>query len=100
MIREDARIDGEEITAIIKARLKVLLEGYEMHDVSIDDHLAAIIACELEQMLEKMVGRVSVRVPGEQTLPAGTRAQYPQLVRGFVEISPAWIRTEIERRRL
>ena len=100
MIREDAKLDGEQIAATIKARLKVVIEGYELHGVPIDDQLAKSIASELNQMLAAQTARIDIHVPGAMTLPAGTKERYPQLVRESVGISAAWISTEIDRRRL
>src|ERR1700694_5322816 len=51
MIHEDARLDGEQIAAIIKAQLNTLLEGYELHGVPIDDDLAKTIAGDLDRSL-------------------------------------------------
>jgi hypothetical protein len=100
MIFEDAKLDGQQIAATIKAQLETRLEGYELHGVPIDDDLASTLAEELNRNLADSLGRASIHSPGAMTLPAGLAAQYPRMVSEQVGISPAWIRTEIDRRRL
>jgi len=41
---ETARIAGEQIRALIQARLDSVLEGYELHGVAIDDEMATCIS--------------------------------------------------------
>jgi hypothetical protein len=99
MIQENAKLDGEQIAATIKAQLNTLLDGYELNDVRIDDDLASTIASEVGHSLEAAIARSCVRPPGARRWAALLKFEYPQYVSQYVGISPAWIRAEIDRRR-
>jgi len=47
MIKETARINAERITALLQSRLDCLLEGFELHHVTLDDELVVNIINEL-----------------------------------------------------
>jgi len=99
MIQENAKLDGEQIAASIKAQLNTLLDGYELNDVRIDDDLASTIASEVAHSLEAAIARSCIRLPGAPRWAALLNSEYPQCVSQHVGISPAWIRAEIDRRR-
>ncbi len=44
---EEAKVDGEQIEAKIKAQLNTLLDGYELNGVPIDDEMATAITSEV-----------------------------------------------------
>ena len=99
MIQENAKLDAEQIAATIKAQLNTLLDGYELNDVQIGDDLASTIANEVGHSLEASIARSCIRPPGAPRWGALLKSAYPQYVSQYVGISPAWIRTEIDRRR-
>jgi hypothetical protein len=100
VIQENAKLDGEQIAATIKAQLNALLDGYELNDVQIDDELASTIAGEVRRSLEAAIARSCIRLPGATRWGAILKSAYPQYVSQHVGISPAWIRAEIDRRRI
>jgi hypothetical protein len=100
MIQENAKLDGEQIAATIKAQLNALLDGYELNDVRIDDELASTIANEVGRSLEAAIARSCIRLPGATRWGAILKSEYPRYVSQHVGISPAWIRAEIDRRRI
>lgn len=98
IVSETARIVGEQIRALIEARLIVTLEGYEAYRVPIDDQLAATITGEIMTALDQMVAGAK-RHSFRGAMPSATAA-YPQMVSHNVGVSPAWVKTQIDRRRL
>jgi hypothetical protein len=57
MTMETARIHGERITALIQSRLNLLLEGYELHSVQLDDQLITNIIDELSTIRTSMISQ-------------------------------------------
>lgn len=99
-VTETAKITGEQIRALTQARLDTILEGYELYGVVIDDVMATGICFdimgELTQMIAK-AARANVFPPG---MPPSAVAVYPKAVEQNVGISAAWVKTQIDRRRL
>lgn len=97
---EEAKLEGEQIAATIKAQLNTLLDGYEVNGVPIDDEMATTIASEVSRSLE-----ASITLPGislAELPPTGfdvMKFYHLHSVKQHVGISSAWIRTEIDRRR-
>lgn len=98
-INEEAKLDGEQITATVKVQLKTLLDGYELNGVPIDDELATAIASELDHRLETLITYHCGRSRGPRSVVEFLKFVYPRLLRQNVGVSPAWIRSEINRRR-
>lgn len=97
-VAEAARINGETIKALTVARLESILEGYELFEVPIDDSMAVNIRDEVIQGMNQII-----HAPTDDTLvglPALTTTLYPGLLAQEVGISAAWVKTQIDRRRL
>ena len=99
IIWEEARLEGEQITAKIKAQLHTLLDGYELNGVPVDDDMAAAIANEVGRSLD-----AAIRPPEDSLQQVCSRTEITKYfhmhqVRQRVGISLAWIRQEIDRRR-
>ena len=102
MTAEIARLTGERVTTLVKRRLELLLEGYQLHGVEITDQIAAQTRDEVMQLHTTMIAAAAAsgaRV-GVSELPGGSGPQYAQLLEQHVPVNAASIMTEIERRRL
>jgi hypothetical protein len=98
VVAETARISGEKIRALTEARLDGILEGYELYGVVIDDLTAVNICDEVMQGLNQTV--IASRKHSFVGVPASAAGVYPQLVAHNVGVSAAWVKTQIDRRRL
>ncbi|MGC2532317.1 MAG: hypothetical protein WA424_05165 [Candidatus Sulfotelmatobacter sp.] len=99
---EEAKLEGEQITATIKTQLNTLLDGYELNGVLIDDEMAATIASEVIRNLEAAInphGRLTCPGPEGRGMPDVMKMFRLHEVRQHVGVSPAGIRAEIDRRR-
>ena len=99
MISENARIDGEQIKAMIEARLDSILEGHELYGIAIDDHMAINICDEVIQGMNQLVNNCKCPSFGGST-QSGLESQYPRMVAQTVGLSANLVKTEIDRRRL
>jgi hypothetical protein len=98
IVAETARITGERIRALTQARIDAILEGYELHGVVIDDQMAIELCDDLMHEINNMVHSAKKHVfPG---VPTSAAALYPQLLDQNVGLSAAWVKTQIDRRRL
>jgi hypothetical protein len=98
MVSETARIMGEQIKAMAQALLDATLEGYELCGVEIDDKMATDICGQIMSSVDQMIAGTSSSTP--TGIPRGMEAHYPQAVSQSVGLSPAWAKTQIDRRRL
>jgi hypothetical protein len=98
VVAETARISGEKIRALTEARLDTILEGYELYRVVIDDQMAADICNEVMRGMSQMVA--AVKKNGLRGVPTRAVGAYSQLAEHSVGVSPAWVKTQIDRRRL
>jgi hypothetical protein len=101
-VRETARIQGERITALLQSRLGCLLEGFELHHVTLDDQLVQNIINELTGLRSKWIenaGQTLMHdsVLGRRLVGAST---YVQMLEQNVGLHSNEIRTQIDRRRL
>src|SRR3981081_1234472 len=99
MVSETARITGEKIRALTEARLNAILEGYDLYGVVIDDHLAGSICGEVMSGVDQMVASFKAN-PFPPGMPPTAVAAYPQALAQQVGVSAAWVKTQIDRRRL
>lgn len=100
MAFEAARIYSEMIKKVLHARAEALMEGAELHDISLDDAKDAILN-ELEQMKEQMVRSASAsleQLPYLRTLNLGSYMGGE--VTGASNRAMGEIRANVERRRL
>lgn len=98
IISETARIAGERIKALTEARLNAILEGYELYGVPIDDQLAATITREITIGVQRMVA--AAKNHSFRGVPPNATAAYPQMIAHNVGVSAAWVKTQVDRRRL
>jgi hypothetical protein len=103
MFDEEAKLEGEQITATIKAQLNTLLDGYELNDVPIDDEMATTIANGVTRSLEAAInphgGSFACSGPERHTMRDLMKSLHLHQVRQHVGVSPTGIRAEIDRRR-
>jgi hypothetical protein len=99
MINENARIDGEQIKAMIGARLDAILEGHALYGIAIDDQMAINICDEVIQGMNQLVYNCKCPSFGGSA-QSGLESQYPRIVAQAVGLSANLVKTEIDRRRL
>lgn len=97
-VHETARILGEQQRALTQAHLGAILEGYELHGVEITDQMAGEICDEIITAANNRLSSASRHV--FHGLPMQATALFPQLLGQHSGISTAWVKTEIDRRRL
>jgi hypothetical protein len=95
---EEAKLDGEQIDATIKARLYTLLDGYELNGIPIDDDVTMTILVAVSRSLDLATALPS-SLPGTGGWASFTKRRYREQVNQHIGISLAWILTEIDRRR-
>jgi hypothetical protein len=100
MIAETARIRGEQIRALAQARLDSILEGYELHGVVIDDEMATGICFDILGEATGMIANAAKTHAFPAGMPSTAVAAYPHALEQNVGVSAAWVRTQIDRRRL
>jgi hypothetical protein len=91
-----ARLHAEQLGALLQARLDALLEGYERHNVELDDQLSADIMKDVLDLRTRLSG--TLRVP-HADLGAVSAQVFGGLVDSSVRISPNSIKVQIDRRR-
>lgn len=91
----------DSATALLKSRLTLLLEGFEMHDVRIDDDLIQRVIKELSELRSAWIaGSMKAYVADPVTARNPVReAAVEQLVAQKVGMTPNEIKTELERKR-
>jgi hypothetical protein len=94
---EEAKLDGEQIDATIKARLNTLLDGYELNGVPIDDDVAKTIFVAVSRSLDDATALPSISFPVTDGMAAARKRRLQ--VNRHVGISHDWILAEIHRRR-
>jgi hypothetical protein len=96
MVSENARIHGEQVKAMIEARLDAILEGYELYGIAIDDQMAINICDEVIQGTNQLVYNCKCPSFGGSA-PFGLESQYPRMVAQAVGLSANPVKTEIDR---
>jgi len=98
---ETAKINGYRITALLKAKLDLLLEGLELHSVTLDEELEAALLTELKRFREQLTANAGQAYQNDhitaRLVPVLT---YVQTLEQNIDFSPNAIRTELTRRRL
>ncbi len=94
---ETARIIGEQIRALIQARLNSILEGYEIYGVSVDDEMATCLSLDLVGEASQMIDKEAKSRP---FAGMGMMGAYARALEQSVSISAVWARVQIDRRRL
>ena len=102
MIKETARINAERITALLQSRLDCLLEGFELHHVTLDDELVVNIINELTALRCSWIEHAgqAIRVDPVVRTFSVAESTYLQLIGQDIGLHPNEIRTQIDRRRL
>jgi len=97
-VRETARIHASQIEELTWARLDAILEGYELHQVEVDDQMAINICDEIIQGTNNLI--YSAKKPNVPGLPAGSEQLYQQMIQKYLAVSANLVKTKIDRRRL
>ncbi len=96
---EIAQAHGRYISNLVQARLEGLLEGYELHNVALDDPLSTEIAEDVMRLQEGLLtdsGRAADQTSNAAARTIG-REQFAQQVRSECMASRASIEVEIQR---
>jgi hypothetical protein len=99
MVKETVRIYGEQIKGMAQARLNALLEGYERHNVEIDDALAESTIKEIMDLRASMAAKVR-DAPNQLERGPVSLEIYRQLVDQAAMMSYNEIKIQIDRKRL
>jgi len=102
MIKETARITAERITALLQSRLDCLLEGFELHHVTLDDELVVNITNELTALRSSWIEHAGQAIRSDPVVKTFSVAEstYLQMIGQDIGLYPNDIRTQIDRRRL
>jgi len=92
---------GRRIGALVQARLDGLLEGYELHGVSLDGALVSDTVDEIMSLKEKLINDAQKGANNTTDLAMGLvkRDHFGQLVRSESKISGASVCVQLDRRR-
>jgi hypothetical protein len=99
---ETARIRGEQVTAMLENRLNLLLEGFELHNVVIDDTVRDEVVEEMTKLRNTWTENALAAMKQDNVLRNGPVQHVhflPQLEQ-HVGLHPNEVRTRIERARL
>jgi hypothetical protein len=101
MIKETARITAERITALLQSRLDCLLEGFELHHVTLDDELVVNITNELTALRSSWIEHAGQAIRSDPVVKTFSVAEstYLQMIGQDIGLHPNEIRTQIDRRR-
>jgi hypothetical protein len=98
---ETAKINGERITLMLQSRLDLLLEGFELHHVALDDQLTDRVVRELTALRSAWIKSAAEAFRRDLALSRlVSPASYTQMLEQNVELYPNQIRTQMDRRRL
>jgi acylphosphatase len=99
---ETARIRGEQVTAMLETRLNLLLEGFELHNVVIDDGVRDEIVEEMTKLRNTWTENALAAMKQDHIIANGPVQHVhflPQLEQN-IGLPPNEVRTRIERARL
>jgi hypothetical protein len=96
---EEAKLDGEQIDATIKARLYTLLDGYELNGIPIDDDVTMTILVAVSRSLDLATALPS-SLPGTGGWASFTKRRYREQVNQHIGISLAWMTGDVLNRSL
>ena len=101
MVRETARINGECAKALLEARLRFLLEGYDLYRVTVDDQVAESTVKGIMQLRGTLVSN-AIKTFEADPVTAGfvPTSAFSQELEQRIGVSANWVRTQIDRRRL
>lgn len=100
-VLETVKIHGDRITALLRSRMALLLEGFAMYDVTIDDNLMERVIRELGELRLTWINNARSAfamdpVMSGRLVPEGS---YMETLERNVGMSANEIRTQIERSR-
>ncbi|MGA9508661.1 MAG: hypothetical protein WBV55_08460 [Candidatus Sulfotelmatobacter sp.] len=98
-VTETARVTGEQIRALIQARLDSILEGYGIYGVDIDDEMATRLSYDIVGEASQMIDREAKTRAFPAGMPPNALAVYAHALEQNVGISAAWVRVQIDRMR-
>jgi len=98
MAHAQVRIECERIRAITQLHLNALLEGCEMYGVQVGDDLAKDFCSDILTEMNKRIDVAQKNILAG--IPAATQSDYPQQIAQKIGNAAAWIKSQIDRRRL
>jgi hypothetical protein len=101
-VAETARIRGEQVTAMLENRLNLLLEGFDLHQVVIDDNVKDRVVAELTALRTAWITNALEAMKHDHVLRTGPvqHAHFLPLLAKSVGLHPNEVRTKVERARL
>jgi diguanylate cyclase (GGDEF)-like protein len=99
MTKMSAQVIGKRIKDLLQLRLDAVLEGYELYGISLDGHLATNTIDEIVALHHKMLEDTKRSVQAVNPGPLEPNIFY-DLVRTESGFSQAWVKVQVERRRL
>lgn len=101
-VAETAKIRGEQVTAMLASRLKLLLEGFELHGAIIDEELKEQVVAEMTALREQWMSNAFQAMQTDHVLKGGpvSPSIYFGLLEQRVRMRPNEVRTVIDRARL
>ena len=98
----DGKIRGGQVTAMLDSRLNLLLEGFELHGVVIDDNLRDRVVAELTALRTQWTANALEAMKQDNVLRNGPvqPAHFLRQLEQAIGLRPNEVRTRIERARL
>jgi hypothetical protein len=98
---ETAKIHSERVTTLLQSRLNLLLEGFELYHVAIDDDLRDRLIAELAALRSTWITNTDQAMKQDHVLRTApvSPAHYLQLLGQNVGMQHNEVRTQIDRRR-
>jgi hypothetical protein len=98
---EAAKIHSERLNDLLQSRLNLLLEGFELHHVTIDDNVRERVIAELKSLRSTWVSKADQAMKQDHVLRHGPVMQthYLPLLEQNVGMRENEVRTQIDRRR-
>ena len=94
-----ARLYAEHARFLLQTRLDGLLDGYELHDVPLDDALVDSTVKEILDLRTTLLANVARSATPVDVGPPGLQV-FTQQLEGECGVSAAWVKTQVDKRRL
>jgi len=94
-----ARLYAEHARFLIQTRLDGLLDGYELHDVPLDEALVDSTIKEILELRTSLLANVARSATTVDVGPPGLQV-FTQQLEAECGVSAAWVKTQIDKRRL
>src|SRR2546430_1109131 len=98
---EAANVHSGQLTAMLDSRLNLLLEGFELHQVAIDDNVRDGVVAELAALRAAWIANANEAMKSDHVLRSGPVPQhlYLQLLEHNVGLPSNEVRTQVDRAR-